>query len=95
MFDELRQERYHISNLEINKIEDELGVLLPKDMKEILSYYDGYFDVANFSLFSFVKNLSSWNITDKTKFFRKDINLPKKFLVLKEGVNAFSIRYVM
>lgn len=78
-------EKRGISDQEINRIENELGVLLPRDMKEILSYYDGYFDVASFSLFSFVQNLGSWNIIDKTKFFRKAISLPKKFVVLKEG----------
>ncbi len=73
---------------QINNIESELSVVLPKDMKEILTYYDGYYDLNNMSVFYLGDN-DEWSMLEKTKFFRKSIHLPKRYLVLKEGDESF------
>jgi hypothetical protein len=80
-----------ISNFKITKIEKRLSIKIPQDLKEILTYYAGYSDIASLSLFSFLEDEIGWNVCDKTEEFRKLIKLPNKYLVLKEGDESFIV----
>lgn len=75
---------------EIEALQQELGVVFPEDLNEILTYFDGYHDVGHLSLFTFQKG-SNWSVSKKTKFFRKKIGLPNRYLVLKEGDESFIV----
>jgi hypothetical protein len=95
--DSLKQKYLHlfsarkISPTVVEKIESRLSIKLPKDLKDILKYYDGYYDIANLSLYSFIIEENAWNVCDQTEYFRKVINLPKEYLVLKEGDESFIV----
>lgn len=74
-----------ISKNEVQSMEKKLSCFLPDDLKEILAFYDGFFDIAKLSLFSFDTTVEGWNICDQTLYLRHSINLPKEYIVLKEG----------
>lgn len=80
-----------ISPTVVESIENRLSIKLPQDLKDILEYYDGYYDIANLSLYSFIIEGNTWNVCDQTEHFRKVINLPTEYLVLKEGDESFIV----
>ncbi len=80
-----------IANSKIRNIEQRLLIKMPKDLREILEYYAGYSDIAKLSLFSFIEEENSWNVCDKTEYFRKAVHLPSEYLVLQEGDESFIV----
>lgn len=81
-----------VSINDLLEIEHKLDVKLPNEFKEIASYYDGYYDIAFKSFFSFSPQIEGWNIADKTNFYRGcDLKLPKKFVALYEGEEDITV----
>lgn len=72
-------------------IETTLDIILPNDMKNILEFYDGFYDIASFSLYDFIIDDTDWNIMSKTLEYRNTITLPNNYLVLKECDESFIV----
>ena len=83
-------EKRPLTESQINYIQDSLSIKLPDDLKSIMSVFDGYYEMAHQSLFSFNPSVSNWNIIEKTLFYRKsDCMRPKKYIALREEGESF------
>lgn len=85
-------EKAGINKNQIDTIEEELSIILPKDFKEIANVFDGYTEIGGMSLFSFDTSVKGWNVIEKTKFYRASAcSLPKCYLALREEGESFIV----
>ena len=77
------QESDGISELDLNKIEEKLEVKLPLDFRKISMFYSGGY-LGGISNYSFIDDGNNFNIVDETIRLRREIGLPKRFIVLAE-----------
>jgi len=77
------QESDGISELDLNEIEEKLEVKLPLDFRQISMFYSGGY-LGGISNYSFSNDGNSLNIIDETNRLRREIRLPKRFIVLAE-----------
>lgn len=72
----------------LSEIETILNVQLPADFKTIATFYDGnHFSMIND--FSLTATDKKPNIVDETLNLRKNINLPKNFILLAKPAESF------
>ncbi len=72
-----------INEIQLEEIEKTLNIVLPKDFKEIASFFSG----GSFGIidnYNFAKTCEGGNIADETLRLREAINLPANFIVLSE-----------
>ncbi len=81
-YQELFPEDIGVTYEELERIEAELNINLPKDFKEIASFYPGGM-VGRQSIFTITSNLKdSYGVTNRTKILRENIDLPYGILPL-------------
>lgn len=71
------------SNVELEKIEQSLGVNFPEDFKEIANFYSGGL-LGGISHYEIANTSEATNITQETLRIRGAIGLDEKFVVLAE-----------
>lgn len=71
-----------VSEENIQKIEQYLNIKLPKEFREIITWYSGGI-IGSYSIFNINSDLEDrYGILFNTMFFRDEVNLPNSLLIL-------------
>lgn len=79
-----------INEIQLEEIEKTLNIILPRDFKEIASFFSGG-SLGVVDNYSFVKAYEGGNIIDETLKLRKSINLSPNFIVLAEPAESIIV----